>query len=105
MQSGIPHLAQYLIETLNITHFRLALEKKRQVSPSPDSRPFKRRRLSRVCHGIEADDMSLITDENYSSHPVCHGICADRNCENRLSKAGYVSAVPLLEADINPLEL
>lgn len=30
--------------------------------------------------------MSLITDGNYSSHSVCHGICADRSSENRLSK-------------------
>jgi hypothetical protein len=47
---------------------------KRQAGPTPDSTPRKRRRLSRGCHGIEANDMSLITDENYFSHPVCHGI-------------------------------
>ena len=67
-------------------HLRLALETKRQASPTVDSRPLKRRRLSHGCHGIEANDMSLITDENYSSHPVCHGICADRNSENKLSR-------------------
>jgi len=49
--------------------------------------------------------MSLITNENYSSHPVGHGFCAERNCENRLSKTNPVSALSLLEADRNPLEL